>query len=474
VIGNELQSIRSAALFFDGFAIPSMKAADLFGREAQKEVVMESQNATNDGSLRHVSRIAWPLVVSSISYTAMNAADTLLVARLGVPQLAGVGLATIVVFLFGALFVGMIHGTKIVVSQATGAQDDVLVDQAGWHGLMLGLAFSVPVIGLAVFDETVLSWMGASQDALGFGTDYLGWRVWAYPFWFGVIALSDYFQGRGEPKTPMRVNLVMNLLNVVLDVVLIFGIGPIPALGVSGAAIATVMSCALGFMWILWEFVARAHPFAGYDKIMVRRIVDFGTPLGLRYFLSNIGFSVFTAIVARLGDDALAAHQIAFKIVGISFIPGYGVSEAATVLAGQFHGAGRRDLIRRSYKNSVVLAVGLMGACGIVFWTIPESLIGVFQAEPAVLALGASLLAVAAVFQVFDAIVMTTFGALNGVGDTRYSMIVLVLGSWFVLVPSAWFFAFELGMGVVGAWIGITVEIFILMIAALWRTKYVF
>jgi putative MATE family efflux protein len=330
------------------------------------------------------------------------------------------------------------------------------------------------VLGLVFFDETALSWMGASDAALGFGAAYLGWRVWAYPFWFGVIALSDYFQGRGEPKTPMRVNLVMNLLNVILDFVLIFGLGPIPAFGVSGAAIATVISCAIGFLWILWEFVAAVRPFAGYDPAIVRRIVNFGTPLGLRYFLSSIGFSVFTAIVARLGDDALAAHQIAFRIVGISSIPGYGVSEAATVLAGYFHGAGRRDLVRRSYKNATFLAVGLMGAWGVVFWAIPESLFGVFQAEPTVLVLGASLLAVAAVFQIFDAITMTTFGALNGVGDTRYSMVVLVLGSWCVLVPAAWFFAFYLEMGVVGAWVGITVEIFILMVAALWRTRRVF
>ena len=172
-------------------------------------------------------------------------------------------------------------------------------------------------------------------------------------------------------------------------------------------------------------------------------------------------------------DDALAAHQIAFKIIGISFIPGYGMSEAASVLAGQFYGADRSDLIRRSYLNAMLLAVLMMGAWGIVFWTIPETLIELFQGEPAVMVLGAQLLAIAAVFQVFDAVVMTTFGALNGVGDTRFSTVALVMASWFVLVPGAWFFAVGLGMGVAGAWIGITVEIFVLMIAALWRAARV-
>ena len=435
---------------------------------------MESRNsALQDGGMRHVSQIAWPIVVSGISYTAMNAADTLFVARLGVSELAGVGLATILVFMAGALFVGTLHGTKIVVSQATGARDVELADQAGWHGLILALAFSAPVVLLTFVDELVLSWMGASEAAIGFGTAYLGWRVWASPFWFGVIALSDYFQGRGLPKVSMRVNLVMNVLNIVLDAALIFGVGPIPGLGVEGAAIATVVSCAVGFAWIFWEFTAQAGVFGGFSPDVVRRITHFGSPMGVRYVLSNIGFSVFTSVIARLGDDALAAHQIAFKIIGISFIPGYGMSEAASVLAGQFYGADRSDLIRRSYLNAMLLAVLMMGAWGIVFWTIPETLIGLFQGEPAVMVLGAQLLAIAAVFQVFDAVVMTTFGALNGVGDTRFSTVALVMASWFVLVPGAWFLAVGLGMGVAGAWIGITVEIFVLMIAALWRAARV-
>lgn len=434
---------------------------------------MESLNSADAGGLRHVSRIAWPIVVSSLSYTAMNAADTFFVASLGVAELAGVGLATLVVFMCGALFVGTLHGTKIVVSQATGAGDSGLADRAGWHGLGIALAFSVPVMLLMCLDGPILTWMGASSAAREAGEAYLAWRLWASAPWFAVIALSDYFQGRGLPKISMRVNLVMNLLNIVLDAWFIFGFGPVPALGVPGAAIATVVSCVVGFVWILWEFVAVARPYDGMQADVVRRIMRFGAPLGVRYLLSNLGFSAFTAVIARLGDDALAAHQIAFRIVSLSFIPGYGVSEAASVLAGQFWGAQRPDLVRRAFLNANVLAVGLMGLCGVAFWWMPEHLFAVFSTDANVAAIGAQLLAVAAFFQVFDAVTMTTFGTLNGVGDTRFSTVASVMGSWFVLVPAAWGFAFALELGVVGAWLGFTLEILALMVAALLRYRTV-
>jgi MATE family multidrug resistance protein len=172
-----------------------------------------------------------------------------------------------------------------------------------------------------------------------------------------------------------------------------------------------------------------------------------------------------------MGEDELAANQIAFKILSLSFLPGYGISEAATVLTGQYVGAGDSRNVHRAFRSSLTLSVGFMGVLGVLFWVLPEPFIRVFNEDQAIVAAGAQLLAIAAVFQVFDAVAMTASGALNGAGDTRFTMFASIFSTWCVLVPFSYFFAVVLQMGLPGAWMGMTVEIISLAVILTYRFK---
>ena len=429
----------------------------------------ENSKNTDNGSLREVASVSWPIVVSMLSYTAMGVTDTLFVGWIGTTELAAVGLASTVFFLFNSFFFGSIHGVKVLAAQATGAKQHKLAELAAWQGFFLAIPFGAAVIALSSFSEGIFALMGGTAAVQGMAAVYFGVRVWGAPFGYVAVAAGDYFQGIGDTKTPMKVNLFVNAANIVLDVVLIFGLGPIPAMGVHGAALATVIASALGMVLMSTRFVERVGFHAQLSLKVMEKVLRLGVPMGVRYVLNVAGFTVFTAIVARMGEAALAAHQIAFKIISISFLPGYGISEATSILTGQYVGAGEPSHAKRSYRNAMKLSVGMMGVFGAVFWIFPEVLIGVFQSDPEVLRIGSQLLILAALFQVFDAVAMTGIGALNGTGDTRFTMLMSVGCSWFIMVPTAYFFGVELGYGTTGAWVGIVFEVFALAIIAAWR-----
>ncbi len=423
------------------------------------------------GSLSEVISVSWPIVVSMLSYTAMGVTDTLFVGWVGTTELAAVGLATTAFFLFNSFFMGTLNGVKVISAQATGAEKHDLAVHAGWQGLLLALPFGVMLIALSALDGVIFSLMGGSDAVQALASEYFGWRVLGSPGWYIVIAAGGYFQGIGDTKTPMKVNLFVNSANVVLDAIFIFGFGPIPAMGVAGAAIATTIACSMGLVIMFTIFVRHVGFHARPHFRLIAKVLRLGLPIGVRYVLNVAGFTVFTAIIARMGEAALAAHQVAFKIISVSFLPGYGISEAATILTGQYVGAGESDSARKSYLSSMKLSTGLMGVFGISFWMFPEALVSVFQTDPDVVRIGSQLLLLAALFQVFDAIAMTGIGALNGTGDTRFTMVMSIAASWFIMVPFAAFFGVYMDMGPLGAWLGITIEVFALAVISAIRFR---
>jgi MATE family multidrug resistance protein len=423
------------------------------------------------GSVREVANIAWPIVVGMLSYTAMGVADTLVVGWLGVTELAAVGLATTAVFLINSLFLGTLHGVKVLASQATGAAEHSRAARVGWQGVLVAVPFGLLVIGLSAMDAWIFSLMGGPADVQEAARQYFVVRVLASPFWYVTVALSDYFQGTGDTRTPMKVNLLVNGLNIVLDVLLVFGWGPVPSLGIAGAAWATVLASVAGMLVIFPLFVRRVDVRPEVEPALMREMLAVGLPIGVKYTLHVGGFTVFTAVVARAGEVELAANQVALKVISMSFLPGAGIGEAATVLTGQYLGARRFDGLRRSFYSALGLAVSLMAVFGVVFWVAPHGLVGLFTDDPAVIAVGSELLLLAAVFQVFDAVEMTASGALNGTGDTRFTMWVSIVGAWVVLVPLSWFLGLVLDLGAFGAWIALTVQIVLASAVVTWRFR---
>lgn len=421
------------------------------------------------GSIREAAQVGWPIVIAMLSYTAMDVSDTLFVGWIGKTELAAVGIATVVIFLFNSFFMGVLHGTKVMCSQATGAERHKDAKMAGWVGTLIAIPLGILVGLTALFGEPIFALMGGSATVQSIANDYFSIRVLGALFVYAMVALCDYFQGTGDTRTPMKINLFANALNIVLDPILIFGWGPIAAMGVEGAAVATVIAQVLGMAIALGVFVTRVGWLGRVRWELAPDLLRVGLPIGVRSAINIGAFAAFTAFLARMGEEQVAAHQIALKVTSISFLPGFGLAETATILAGQYLGARRYDQVRRSFYSALILALGVMGACAMAFFTFNSQIVGLFTDDPVVIALGAKLLLVAAFFQIFDALAMVAIGALNGVGDTRFTMFGGIACSWFVLLPSSYVFGVLLDGGAVGAWLGMTAEIVALGLLMLWR-----
>lgn len=419
--------------------------------------------------LRVVFGLSWPIMVSMLAYTAMSVIDTAFVARLGTAPVAGIGLAIPIVFLFQCFGIGLLIGAKVAIAQRTGAGDEERARRIAWQGLYLAVFMGILVSTLAGLGAGFFELLGASHRVADEAAAFFSIRTLAAPIVFANFAAVAWFQGRGDMRTPMVASVSGNVVNIVLDPVLIFGLGPLEPLGVAGAALSTLVGLGLATAWLWWRLLPAIRDTPREPApALLREIWHLGLPIGVRQTLGVGSFAVFTALLARVGAVDLAAHVVAFRVVSVSFLPGHAVSEAAGVLVGQAVGARRPDLARAAWRTAVKLGVGIMGAWAVVFLAVPGLLVSPFGVGPEVAELAVLLLGVAALFQVADAVAMVGLGALNGAGDTRFGMVACVGAAWGVNVPLALLATSVFDGGAVGAWLALTAEVTVLAVLA-WR-----
>lgn len=421
---------------------------------------------------RHVLSLAWPALVSMLSYTAMNLADTLFTGWLGTAQLAAVGLATTVSFFVLTPARGLLRGVKILTAQRTGAEDEDRATRLLAQGVWLALVLGTLVGAVGPFAPAIFRWLGASAEVEPHAVAYFAVRVAWAPLACLVWTLEGWFHGRGDTRTPMVASLLGNGVNIVLDPLMIFGWAGFPAMGVAGAAWATIIAMSVSLAVLAWR-ARGALPLArwGLDFGLVRKVFRLGVPLAAQWTLDFGGFLVFLGLLARAGDAHLAAHVLVFRIVQVSFLPGFAIGDAAGVLVGQAVGARRPAAARQAWWAGTQISVAVMAAFGVVFLLVPTWLVLPFGAEPEVVELAVWLLALAAAWQVFDAIVMVNFNALTGAGDTRFTLALFVGGSWLVQVPLSLWLVGVLEWGAIGAWVALTAEITAVSLVSLWRVS---
>jgi len=419
----------------------------------------------------HVRRLAWPVLVSMLSMSAMNIADTLFVGWLGTAQLAAVGLATTLTWFVLTPSRGLLRGVKILTSQRTGAEDAAsatrLVSQAVWMGALMGAAVAL----LAPIGPTLFWALGASDTVAAHASSYFWIRVLFAPVALVAWGIEGWFQGKGDTRTPMIASVMGNGLNVILDPILIFGLGPVPELGMAGAAWATVASQGLALGFLLWRAWPALRADPGFDLDLIRRSLPLGVPLAAQWTLDFGGFLVFLSLLARAGDAHLAAHVLVFRIVQVSMLPGFAIGDAAGVLIGQAVGARRSQAARQAWSAGVWQSMVLMGAFGLVFLVAPSWVLAPFGPTAEVARLGVILLGLAALWQLFDALVMVNYCSLAAAGDTRFTLLLFVGGSWLIQVPLTLLFVGWMGQGAVGAWWALTLEISIVSLISLARVR---
>jgi len=439
--------------------------------------------------LAAVISISFPVIVAMASHTLMGFVDTWLLAEYGRDEVAAVGAAGSVVFIFIAFVFGTSNCTSAFVAQSLGRGSPGDCSRYAWQGVYFGLLAQVALLPVIVLAGHIFAAFGHESQVQAMETIYLRLRLLHAAGTAAYAALTSFFQGIGKPVIPMYAALIANVFNAILDAVLIFGLWGFPEMGITGAALATVVASyfqvALLFAWFFRGTMRRAFATGAHwrpDLARFAQLMRIGAPAGLSFMLHTASWAIFTNIlIGRLGSDILAANNITHAIIRLSFMPAIGVSKGVTVLVGQ--SIGRRNIPtakRRAYAG-MGLAMFYMTLMGLLFVAFRGQIIRLFRDEAQIVEAGTRMLILAAVFQAFDALGIVSYGALRGAGDTRFPAIVDVASGWLLLLPLGYALTFPLGLGYVGAWAAAAFQIavvgtifFLRFIGEAWRKIDIF
>lgn len=414
-------------------------------------------------------RMAWPSIMESFLVSLVGMVDTFMVSSLGVYAIAAVGLTTQPKFIGLAVFISLNVAVSAIVARRKGEGNRESANKVLQQALLITGGLLVVVSTLCVaFADPILHLAGSQPDTHRPAVTYFRIVMGGMAFNVVSMVINAAQRGAGNTRISLTTNLVSNLVNVVFDYLLIGGHFGFPALGVAGAAIATVIGsvcgCALSILSMLHRdnFICiREVKKIGFDKATVGAITNIGSSTLAEQAFLRIGFMTFAVIVARLGTIPMAAHQIGMNLMSICFSFGDGLSVASVALVGQSLGRGRPDLAR-VYGN-VCQRCGLLFACGlsVIFLTLGQRIFGLFSEDPAILSYGRMIMMVMMV-EVFLQISQVVFsGCLRGAGDTVFTAVVSLVSVLAVRPLMGWLLCYPAGLGLFGAWLGLLSDQFV-------------
>ena len=443
---------------------------------------MKSIDLTKGPITRSLIIIAAPLVAGNILQGLVEVADLFFVGRVSPAAIGGVGLSISVIFVLMTLIIGLSGGTTAFVSRYYGEGNYPYAGRVLIQALILGLIFSamITVVG-TLFAADLLELFGAPEEVVTEGAAYL--RVLS----LGIVTLvefwivSTFFQSIGDTKTPLLIILVINLLNIILNPILIFGIGIAPAMGVSGAATATVITRAIGLgigVALLYRLNAQMEftKHAEVDVCLMRRILRVAVPNMVQSGVRSVSYLIMYIIIVSYGTLALSAFGIVSRIEMLALMPGFGLATAAAVMVGQNLGAGNADRSEASAWKALQLYAGFMAVVTVVFLVFGAGITEFFDPSGLSDAYAVSYFRIVSPFYVLIAVAIVLSFALNGAGDTKKPMYATLLSYLLVQVPLALIIPDLTGTGIVGVWyamaIGIlvqTVSLYLMFRSGKWR-----
>lgn len=436
-------------------------------------------------------RLALPLIIAEIGWMSMGVVDTIMVGRLPDSAIAigatGLGQSLYnMVAIFGG---GMLLGMDTFVAQAYGREDHGDARRTLVNGLTLAVLLT-PILMFAVsFWPALMRAFGISVELVGPMQPFLRALNWGTLPLLGYFALRRYLQAVNV-AVPITFALVSaNVVNVVGNWALIYGHMGFRAYGITGSGWSTCiariyMVVVLG-LTLVWVERKRALPFRefleklrrkrmlGIDSRRMWALLKLGLPAAGQILLEIGAFSAATALCAKLGPVPLSGHEIALNCAAFTFMAPLGVSSAAAVRVGQSLGRGDVAGARRAGWSAILLGASFMSCAGVIFVAAPRVIARMFSPDPKVIAAGATLLMVAAAFQLFDGIQVVTTGALRGAGDTHTAMFANLIAYWVIGIPLGYVLCFHFEWGAVGVWTGLCAGLMMIGSALLvaWHRK---
>ncbi len=423
-----------------------------------------------------------PIVGAQLAQMAINTTDVVMIGWLGTEELAASVLAFNLFILFWLFGSGIVQAVMPIAARARGDKRLRDVRRSVRMGMWVVIAYSAPVMVVMWHTETILLLLGQDPEVSHRAAEYMRVLQWSLPPSLATMGLRNFVTVMEKTQVVLWATVAGALLNAGFDYVLIFGAFGAPRLELVGAGIASVMTATAVFLflmvYVLRERRLRRFAILGRfwrsDWQVFFSILKLGIPIALT-ILAEVGlFSASAMMMGWIGTVPLAAHGIALQCAALTFMVPLGLGHAAVIRVGLAH--GRRDKAAIGYAgwSALILSVAFMSLAALMFWFLPEVLIGAFTRAdnpktPAVLAAGVSFLAVAGVFQIFDGAQIAGASILRGLSDTRVPMVLAIIGYWGIGVPSAYLLAFVFGVGGTGLWWGLALGLAVVSVAAVWR-----
>lgn len=416
-------------------------------------------------AIKDVLKLALPAVGEMILYMIIYVFDTMMVGKYGGSiAVSSVSLSSEIMSTFSNIFIsaGVSIGIASLVARRVGAQEIALAEEYATLGFITSLVISL-FISSAFFvsSKVLLKLVGAEPAVADLGTSYMKIASIGIAFNMIMSSLNATLRGFGNTLTPLVASMLINIVNITLDYLFIFGKFGFPELGVKGAAIATTSAQIIGFLFIVWymkyhsKIRVRFKYIKNLNLHMLRSLFKLSIPSALQEGSFGISRLLSNIFIVGLGSLAFASNQIATSIESISFMPGWGFAVAATTLVGKKIGEKDYKKAREYAFTSIFLATLVMVFCSILFLTIPNILVSLFikSSETKVINDGTYCLMIAAIEQPFMAISMVVGGILKGSGDTKTPFKVALFSSWVIRIPLMFFFIYYLKLSVVYVWV---------------------
>lgn len=412
--------------------------------------------------LVEMARLALPIVLVNVGMQGQGLVDAIMLGRVSSADLAAGGLGNFYFFGVAIIGIGILMALDPVIAQGVGAKDDAQIARGIQRGVLMTVIVALVVSLLFLPARGVLALLGQPEDVVPLAGAYVLWSIPGMLPFFAFNMLRQTLQAFHRVAPVVVAVVVGNVVNAFLNWVLIYGNLGFEPRGVVGSSIATSISrwvmafVVLAGAWpTIKPYITRWHP----ESLLVApllRMFRLGLPVGLQFLAEAGAFGMTTVMTGWMGTTVLAGHEIALSLASMTFMVPMGVAAAAAVMVGHAIGRGDMAASRRDAVAALVVGVGFMALCAIVFAIVPEALAGLYTRDAATFALAATLIPIAAVFQVFDGTQVVSASILRGAGDTRVPAILHGLSFWAVGIPLGALIAFKFEQGAAGLWWGLT------------------
>lgn len=414
-------------------------------------------------------KIALPIMITQAGQVLVQLADNIMVGHLGAAELAGVSFAN-AVFMIGFVFsVGFPIGITPLVGQCFGKNDHGKIAGLFSNAMLLNFIVGVFVTTVMSIVGTQLHRMGQNEDVLYHALKYYNVMLVTYIPTIMFFSIRHFSDGIGNTKNAMWITLSVNVLNIFLNWVLIYGKFGMPAFGVAGAAISTLISRVIAlitFIILLFRMDIYSRyireikrPF--FRKVILKEILGTSLPISLQNLAEVTAFSLAAIMVGWMGKYELAAHEIAHSLGNLVFMIAIGIGSAATIRVSHQYGSGNYIGVKMAGTAAIHMTLFLMGCTAIIFIAFNKYIPHIYTPDEMVHPIASKLIIVLGLFQLFDALQLSSMASLRGLKDIRTPLMYSTISYFFVCLPTGYLLGFTAGLGPVGVWVGLLVGLLV-------------